>query len=124
MTFIAVFFRELQVPVIPFEIYHQFINASKISDYNSKLIEIKNLTIMQCDALLLEDANAIVNESMLTGESIPITKTGIGSTDTNDIKLNIKEHKKHILFSGTQVIQTRIFSTEKARAIVLRTGTD
>lgn len=88
------------------------------------LIEIKNLTIMQCDALLLEDANAIVNESMLTGESIPITKTGIGSTDTNDIKLNIKEHKKHILFSGTQVIQTRIFSTEKARAIVLRTGTD
>lgn len=31
------------MPVIPFEMYNQFINASKISDYNSKLIEIKNL---------------------------------------------------------------------------------
>ncbi len=33
------------------------------------VIEIKNKTVMQCDALLLEDSNAIVNESMLTGES-------------------------------------------------------
>ena len=31
------------MPVIPFKMYHQFINASKIADYDTKLIEIKNL---------------------------------------------------------------------------------
>ena len=88
------------------------------------IIEIKNMTIMQCDALLLEDSTVVVNESMLTGESVPITKTGIGFSDVNDSKLNFKEHKKHILFSGTQVMQTRLFSSDKVKAIVLRTGFD
>lgn len=37
-------------------------------------------------------------------------------------KLNIKEHSRHIIFSGTQVIQTRFYENEKLRAVVLRTG--
>lgn len=40
---LKLFFRELLVPVIPFDMYTQFINASKIEDYNNKLIEIKTL---------------------------------------------------------------------------------
>ena len=39
-------------------------------------IMIKNISIMQCDAVLL-NGNVIVNESMLTGESVPITKTAL-----------------------------------------------
>ena len=37
------------------------------------IIEIKNMSMMQCDAVLL-NGNVIVNESILTGESLPITK--------------------------------------------------
>ena len=87
---------------------------------------------MQCDAVLL-NGNVIVNESMLTGESVPITKIPLGhigkvnkdngsSSSENDGMLNIKEHYKHVLFCGTQVIQTRCFRHEKVKAVVLRTG--
>ena len=52
------------------------LNREDVTDVSSDflvpghIIEIKNKTVMQCDALLLEDSNAIMNESMLTGESI------------------------------------------------------
>ena len=89
------------------------------------IIEIKNNMTMQCDALLIENSNVVVNESMLTGESIPITKLGIGKStnNKNDLLFNIKDNIKHVLFSGTQIIQTRCSgSNEKQKAIVLRTG--
>ncbi len=90
------------------------------------IIEIKNNMTMQCDALLIENSNVVVNESMLTGESIPITKLGIGKLtnhNKNDLLFNIKDNIKHVLFSGTQIIQTRCSSSnEKQKAIVLKTG--
>jgi hypothetical protein len=47
----------------------------------------------------------------------------LNNMSNNQIQLNYKDHKKHILFSGTQVIQTRkLNSTKKVKAIVLRTG--
>ena len=86
------------------------------------------MTVMQCDAVLL-NGNVIVNESLLTGESLPITKvsldssiTAINSASNERRKLNIKEHNRHILFNGTQVIQTRYYGNEKLKAIVIRTG--
>jgi cation-transporting ATPase 13A2 len=81
------------------------------------------MSVMQCDAVLL-NGNVIVNESLLTGESLPITKVPLDTScsSTRQSKLNVKDQSRHILFSGTQVIQTRYYGHEKLKAIVIRTG--
>ncbi|XP_052821050.1 polyamine-transporting ATPase 13A3-like isoform X2 [Mya arenaria] len=79
-------------------------------------------TVMQCDAALIS-GNCIVNESMLTGESVPVTKTPLpDSKREHDVKYCLKEHARHTLFCGTQVIQTRYYGNQKVRAVILRTG--
>lgn len=65
--------------------------------------------IMPCDAVIVE-GSCIVNESMLTGESVPINKTGLQSSDE---LFSSESHKKHVIFAGTQVIQTRYYKGSK-----------
>ncbi|EFX79100.1 hypothetical protein DAPPUDRAFT_53014, partial [Daphnia pulex] len=83
--------------------------------------------MMPCDAVLVA-GTCIVNESVLTGrllnllsycESAPETKTPVPDLDESyctDI------HKRHTLFCGTQVLQTRYYGQDKVLAVVIRTG--
>ncbi|XP_068630367.1 polyamine-transporting ATPase 13A3-like [Battus philenor] len=77
-----------------------------------------NGCIMPCDAMLVT-GSCIVNESMLTGESVPVMKgppcvtTEVYSTET---------HKRHTLFAGTHIIQTRFYGNNQVLAKVVRTG--
>uniref|UniRef100_A0A3P8WCY6 ATPase 13A3 n=1 Tax=Cynoglossus semilaevis TaxID=244447 RepID=A0A3P8WCY6_CYNSE len=85
-----------------------------------------NGTIMPCDAVLIS-GTCIVNESMLTGESVPVTKTNLPNplpdeTRETDSVYNTEDHKRHTLFCGTNVIQTRFYSGELVKAVVVRTG--
>uniref|UniRef100_A0A8D0B4R9 Polyamine-transporting ATPase 13A3 n=1 Tax=Sander lucioperca TaxID=283035 RepID=A0A8D0B4R9_SANLU len=86
-----------------------------------------NGTIMPCDAVLVS-GTCIVNESMLTGESVPVTKTNLPnplpgeSGEETDSAYNTEEHKRHTLFCGTHVIQTRFYTGELVKAVVVRTG--
>nr|XP_021499571.1 probable cation-transporting ATPase 13A3 isoform X5 [Meriones unguiculatus] len=85
-----------------------------------------NGTVMPCDAVLI-NGTCIVNESMLTGESVPVTKTNLPNPSV-DVKglgeelYSPETHKRHTLFCGTTVIQTRFYTGELVKAIVVRTG--
>lgn len=78
---------------------------------------------LPCDAILIE-GGCVVNESMLTGESIPVIKTALPKVgDTMPWKLHGQEdYKRHILFCGTEVIQTKSAGSGTVRAVVLQTG--
>uniref|UniRef100_A0A5K4FD07 Cation-transporting ATPase 13A3 n=1 Tax=Schistosoma mansoni TaxID=6183 RepID=A0A5K4FD07_SCHMA len=77
--------------------------------------------LMQCDAVLLM-GNCIVNESSLTGESLPITKIPLPNGQSENTTFDFHSCPRHILFSGTSVIQTRGDINKRVLAVVIRTG--
>lgn len=74
--------------------------------------------IMACDAVLIS-GSCIVNESMLTGESVPVTKT---PPNPSGHLFEWASQKRHILYAGTTILQTRYYGNEKVLAKVMRTG--
>ncbi|XP_029971681.1 probable cation-transporting ATPase 13A3 isoform X2 [Salarias fasciatus] len=81
-----------------------------------------NGMIMPCDAVLVQ-GTCIVNESMLTGESVPVTKTSLPCAgEEAAAEYSPDEHKRHTLFCGTVVLQTRFYTGEAVKAVVVRTG--
>ncbi|KAK4536076.1 hypothetical protein CDCA_CDCA07G2101 [Cyanidium caldarium] len=69
-------------------------------------------TVVPCDTLLLA-GNAIVNEAVLTGESVPLTKdalpatleVGSGPAGGDRALEPLGADKPHVLFSGTSLLQ-------------------
>ncbi|KAL8011481.1 putative P-type ATPase, HAD superfamily, P-type ATPase, transmembrane domain superfamily [Plasmopara halstedii] len=73
----------------------------------------EHATLVPCDLLLLR-GNCVVNESMLSGESVPLRKESVGASAGNDVEklqtLKIDagttmEHKRHVLYGGTKILQ-------------------
>ena len=75
---------------------------------------------MPCDAILLS-GTVIVNESMLTGESTPIIKSHLPSS--NHV-FSSQVDKKYVLFAGTKIVQKRVHGNNRILALVLSTGFD
>lgn len=89
-----------------------------------------NLSQFPADSLLLS-GDCIVNESMLTGESVPVSKTPATDATLQSLDLAastmLPEVAKHLLFCGTKIIRAR--QPQEARgeeagalALVVRTG--
>ncbi|KAM6127577.1 LOW QUALITY PROTEIN: putative cation-transporting ATPase 13A5 [Phoenicopterus ruber ruber] len=86
------------------------------------LLDGKKL-FLPCDAVLI-DGSCIVNEGMLTGESIPVPKTPLPLTESwMPWKTHsVEDYRRHVLFCGTEVTQTKPTGRGPARAVVLQTG--
>lgn len=89
-----------------------------------------SLSQLPCDSLLLA-GDCIINESMLTGESIPVSKVPITDDVINYVDLGATSiHPfvaRHFLFCGTKIIRARRPQDEDddeavALAMVVRTG--
>ncbi|KAI3381451.1 hypothetical protein SNEBB_000895 [Seison nebaliae] len=79
---------------------------SKEINNNRQLRENDEMKQIPCDMLLLR-GNCIIDESMLTGESCPVTKEPIMSLDEKDLNESfIMESmgKLHILYAGTRIL--------------------
>uniref|UniRef100_A0A7M4F4H9 Cation-transporting ATPase n=1 Tax=Crocodylus porosus TaxID=8502 RepID=A0A7M4F4H9_CROPO len=87
------------------------------------LVLTEGKSFLPCDAVLIS-GRCIVNESMLTGESIPVTKAPLPyASDAKPWRMHCsEEYKRHILFCGTEVIQTKADGSGLVKAIVLHTG--
>lgn len=88
----------------------------------------EDLALFPADMLLLS-GDVIVNESMLTGESVPVSKIPIKDSDLQKWREGgpiSSDLAKSLLYTGTKVIRVRggfdHTGREQATALVVRTG--
>jgi len=60
------------------------------------------INIIPCDSILISGV-AIVNESIITGNSLPVYKTSLSS---NNNIFNYENNERNILYSGSKIIQS------------------
>ena len=116
--------RAMRRPAIAIQVYraNRWKNMSSAELLPGDLISLRSAhlrargadsegTQCPCDALLLT-GSCIVNESLLTGESIPVLKenasAGLAASafePNTNLDLNKPTHKRHVVWAGTHVIQ-------------------
>lgn len=110
--------------------FWRYVESSELVPGDVYEITDPTLTQFPCDSLLLT-GDCIVNESMLTGESVPVSK--IPTTDEALKLLDLSASSvhpdvaKHMLFCGTKIIRARRPQDGKddeaaALALTVRTG--
>ncbi|KAK3076522.1 hypothetical protein LTS18_012784, partial [Coniosporium uncinatum] len=110
--------------------FWRYVESSELVPGDIYEVTDPNLGQFPCDSLLLS-GDCIVNESMLTGESVPVSKTP--STDETLEYLSLSaasihpEVAKHFLFAGTKIIRARRPQEDSgdeaaALAMTVRTG--
>lgn len=110
--------------------FWRYVESSELVPGDVYEITDPSLTQFPCDSLLLT-GDCIVNESMLTGESVPVSKSPTTEEALTMLDLTASsvhpDVAKHMLFCGTKIIRARRPQEGKddeaaALALVVRTG--
>ena len=83
------------------------------------VITISSNMVLPCDCVVLA-GTVVVNESNLTGESMPLQKFAVDSCDLSPLCLK-KYGKKNVVFGGSNAMQSS-WNGVPAVAVVLATG--
>ena len=87
------------------------------------MIEIKEGMKLPCDVVIVS-GKVVVDESSLTGESIPVIKNELPRMSEHDELFNVQTNNNNILFSGTTVLQLTNTSSGSVHALVFGTAFD
>ncbi|KAK0720470.1 hypothetical protein B0H67DRAFT_576197 [Lasiosphaeris hirsuta] len=110
--------------------FWRYLSSSDLIPGDIYEVSDPNLGQFPADSLLLS-GDCIVNESMLTGESVPVSKTPTTDESLQNLDLSastvLPEVAKHFLFCGTKIIRARRPQEGQgdeavALAMVVRTG--
>jgi len=83
------------------------------------VVEVEDHMTFPCDMVLCSGA-VVVNEAMLTGESLPVLKTAVPVS--HDTCYDPESDKRFTLFCGTCAMEARRMGGERVVGIVLRSG--
>lgn len=104
------------------------VNSSDLVPGDLFEISDPSLVVLPCDAVLIS-GDCIVNESMLTGESVPVSKYAATEATMAQLLQDFKSSQvssfvsKSFLFNGTKIIRVRNQPGQgMALALVIRTG--
>ena len=115
--------RDMRVP--PFKLYvhrdHRWQEKMSNEIVPGDLVSMTRTvgdSVCPCDVLIVS-GQAVVNEALLTGESVPQVKEAVDLNE-GDVALNLsKQHKRHVLYGGTKILLTsHKESAEAAKAAV------
>ena len=105
--------RSVKAPSYPVTVQGARISSDRLCAGDIITLPQEN-SILPCDLLLIKSSGSVlVNEELLTGESVPVLKQAI---EPSSDALNMMKHRSSILLAGTRLV------SGTGEACVLRTG--
>lgn len=82
-----------------------------------------SLSVVPCDALLI-NGECVLNESMLTGESVPVSKTSATQETVQSLPENFATAilSRSFLYNGTKLLKMKSSNDEPVTAMAVKTG--
>ncbi|ODV78077.1 putative cation-transporting ATPase [Suhomyces tanzawaensis NRRL Y-17324] len=82
-----------------------------------------SLSVVPCDAILI-NGECVINESMLTGESVPVTKSSATQETVQLLPENFTAPllSKSFLYNGTKILKLKSSNDEPVTAMTVKTG--
>ena len=106
--------KNIDIPIIQIYVYRQkkWIKTNSKNIYPNDIIAFDESNV-PCDLVLLENS-ALVNESMLTGESVPILKQPLQAEDDDTQLLDMEGvHRGSVLFAGSSLLRVVVESPRR-----------